>query len=41
MDSRAGYYAAIEDVKRDDINKLIHVLRGSAHAIPGPSQGND
>lgn len=28
MDSRAGYYAAIEDVKRDDINKLIHVLRG-------------
>ena len=41
MDSRAGYYAAIEDVKRDDINKLIHVLRGSAFVIPGPSQGND
>lgn len=41
MDSRAGYYAAIEDVKRDDINKLIHVLRGSAPVIPGPFQGND
>lgn len=41
MDSRAGYYAAIEDVKRDDINKLIHALRGSVSVIPGPAQGND
>ena len=32
MDSRAGYYAAIDDAKRDDINKIIHVLQGSAPA---------
>lgn len=28
MDSRAGYYAVIDDAKRDDINKIIHVLQG-------------
>ena len=46
MDSRAGYYATIENVKRDDINKLIHVLRALRLCSPAPlrvttEQSND
>ena len=33
MDLRAGYYAAIDDAKRDDINKIIHVLQGAVPAF--------